>query len=426
MQFIPLPKNSLAFSRFFCLSLIGGVIFFSGISINNSPYSSLFPLPHFLNSPHPRKEFPMLNWLTSYFNKKSPQTTATFLTCPYPMNENPDEHLRRNRHWVYVAVRAISGRIAGTPLRFVRKDANGNSSPLPWDHPLPKLFREVNPFDTAISLWMKTVESLELTGNAYWKIDADENGLPIALWPLPASGMRIIPSDVSFIEGYEWRWGTRTLRFAADEIVRIVYPSPESPYYGASPLAAAMDSVKSHEAMKEAERRSFENGAFPGLALTTEEKLSPDARIRLEEQFSQHYAGPHRAGRAIVLEQGLKLRPFTFSPREMDFLESSKLARDEILAVFGVPAAAAGIAEDVNRSSADGVLQAFAENTILPKLRLIEAQLTQDICCLFGDDCAAVFDNPLPSSRQQDREDMIARLQNGITTPEEERKRMGL
>jgi hypothetical protein len=110
----------------------------------------------------------------------------------------------------------------------------------------------------------------------------------------------------------------------------------------------------------------------------------------------------------------------------MDFLESSRMTRDEILSVFGVPAAVAGISEDVNRASAEAMLYTFAENTILPKLRLIEAQLTQDLCSTFDSRIEANFESPVPSLRSEDRADMIARIRNGITTVEEERLRLGL
>ena len=340
-----------------------------------------------------------------------------------PWRDDPARQVAQNRHWVYVAVRAIAGRVAGTPLTI----AHGiTGERVDWNHPLAQLLREVNPFDTAVSLWMKTVTFLELTGNAYWHVANDEAGQPAEIWVLPAPHMRVLPDPERFVAGYEYRRGAVVERFDAAEIIHLKYPSAESVHYGGGPLAAAAESVAAHFAMKEAEKRSFENGAFPGLALMTDEKLAPDTRARLEEQFSQHYAGPQRAGRAIVLEQGLKLRPFTFSPREMDFLESSRAARDEILAVFGVPPAVVGMADNVNRASAEAMLWTFAENTILPKLRLIEAQLTQDVCRRFGEACAARFENPVPTIRAEERLDMIARLEQGVTSPDEERSRLGL
>ncbi len=98
----------------------------------------------------------------------------------------------------------------------------------------------------------------------------------------------------------------------------------------------------------------------------------------------------------------------------------------DMFAAVAYHADVAGLSEDVNRSSAEAMLWTFAENTILPKLRLIEAQLTQDLCPAFGEGIIASFANPVPDSREEERQDMIARLQYGVTTPAEERLRLGL
>lgn len=340
-----------------------------------------------------------------------------------PWRDNPYEQVRHYRHWVYVAVRAIASRVSGTPLDFYRIDTGER---LDASHPIRRLMREVNPFETAVSLWQRTMMFLELTGNAYWYAPKNALGAVAELWMLPSQHMHVVPDKERFIKGYTFRNGGIEENFSADEIIHLKYPSPESPFYGSGPLQAAADAVDSHEAMKTAERRTFENGVFPGLAVQTAEKLSSDVRKRLEESLRQGFSGPDRAGRALILEQGLTVRPFTYSPREMDFLESARVTRDEILSVFGVPAAVAGVSEDVNRASAEAMLWTFSENTILPKLRLLDAQLTQDLCARFDPRIEARFGSPLPKARADDRADMVARIQSGITTINEERSRLGL
>lgn len=340
-----------------------------------------------------------------------------------PRLDNPLQQIQQYSGWVYVAVRAISSKVASTKLTFIDSEQN---TPLEYSHPLNELFREVNPFDTSVSLWTKTMMFLELTGNAYWYTPKNDLGEIAEIWLIPSQNMKVIPDKNNFIAGFEYRSGTECETFTTDEIIHLKYPATDSLYYGTGTLQAAAESVAAHTAMKRAERKSFEHGAFPGLAIQTEEKLSPTVRKRLEEAFASGFSGAERAGRTLILEQGLKVRPFTFSPREMDFLESSKMTRDEILAVFGVPAAVAGISENVNRASAEAMLYTFAVNTILPKLRMIESQLTQDICRKFGGSIAASFTDPTPRMRSEERADIELRLKYGITSAEEERKTMGL
>jgi len=51
----------------------------------------------------------------------------------------------------------------------------------------------------------------------------------------------------------------------------------------------------------------------------------------MEKRIQQKYASPENAGRPMMLEKGLKAHPISLSPRELDFLRSSLLTRDEIL-----------------------------------------------------------------------------------------------
>lgn len=351
------------------------------------------------------------------------QSYSPYGNYPAPWQDNPHEQIRHYRHWVYAAVKAIASKISGTPLNFFRNDTGEK---IPAAHPINMLMRAVNPFETSVSLWMKTAMYLELTGNAYWYVPKNIFGTITEIWVIPSQYMKVIPDMKNFISGYAFSNGTVEESFSKDDIIHLKYPSPHSVFYGKSPLQAAASSVDAHEAMKESERRSFENGVFPGVAIKTSEKLSKDVRERLEATVRRGFSGPERAGKAIILEQGLSMQPFTFSPREMDFMQSSKITRDEILAVFGVPAAVAGISEDVNRASAEAMLYTFAQNTIIPKLRLLEAQLTQDLCITFDNRIEAKFEDPTPAVRSEDRADMVARIKNGITTPVEERLRLGL
>ncbi len=341
---------------------------------------------------------------------------APFGDAPAPWADDPHEQVRHYRHWIYAAVRAIATRVAGTPLAFVRTDTGERLDPA---HPLPALLAEVNPFDTAVSLWTRTMIHLELTGNAYWYAPANALGRVAALWLLPSQHMRVVPDRARFVGAYLFRATGVEGRFGPGGVIHLKYPGPESAYYGKGPLQAAAGSVDSHEAMKTAERRSFANGAFPGLAVQTGEKLSADVRKRLEEALRRGFGGPDRAGRALILEQGLSVRPFTFSPREMDFLESSRMTRDEILAVFGVPAAVAGISEDVNRASAEAMERIFYRNTVAPKLALLAQQIQQDLLGAYPARLRCEFAPGLPDDRRERRQDAVAAFDRGALSRDE-------
>src|SRR3954466_14302787 len=86
----------------------------------------------------------------------------------------------------------------------------------------------------------------------------------------------------------------------------------------------------------------------PGLrgALSTEKRLTDVQFARLKEEIRQKYSGPQNAGRPLLLEDGLQWQQFSFSPKDMDFLESKHTTARDVCTVFGVPPMLLGIPGD--------------------------------------------------------------------------------
>jgi len=243
---------------------------------------------------------------------------------PAAWADDPEEQVRHYAHWVYAAVRAISGRIAGTDLDvFVRRGDEVEELTDPA-HPLLRLLDEVNPFQTHYGLWESTVMFLELTGNAYWYLADNRLGVPAEIWLIPSQKVRVVPHPKRFIEGYVVRHEGSEVRLDAREVIHLKYPNPRSPYYGRGPLQAAAASVDTHEKLKRAEWSAFDHGLLTDLALETDQRLSEAVVERLREQVRRKYAGPENAGRPLILEAGLKANRIALTPREMNFLQTRR------------------------------------------------------------------------------------------------------
>lgn len=342
---------------------------------------------------------------------------------PAAWSEDPVEQVRHYKHWVYAAAQAIAFQVASTRLALYARTRSGVEEVA--EHPFLELMERVNPFHTRFWLWAETMTFLELTGNAYWHIAPNRLGAPAEIWLAHSQHMRVVPDRREFVRGYVYSRGGEEVFFRREEIIHLRYPNPGDLHYGRGPLQAAADSVDAHEFMKRAEWNSFRNGVYPSLALESDQELTEETIERLRVTFEQKYGGPGQAGRPLVLERGLKAKPVSLSPREMDFLRSGRATRDEILAIFRVPAAVMGLSEDVNRSVAEAMDLIFAKYCIAPKLRLIEGQLNQELLPRFDARLFCRFEGVIPEDREQARADMEANLRHGVTTINEERRRMG-
>ena len=160
--------------------------------------------------------------------------------------------------------------------------------------------------------------------------------------------------------------------------------------------------------------------------LQTEQTLTDQTVTRLEEKLQAKFSGRDNWHRPLVLEQGLKASPWTLTPAEMDFLNSSRMTRDEILAVFRVPPPITGIVENMGLG-ADiwfGARVMFCEGTIQPKLDLIGQALTRDLGRRYGPDVAvelpglfAAEPGPTPQGRRTGREARPADFQRDPQEP---------
>ncbi len=130
-------------------------------------------------------------------------------------------------------------------------------------------------------------------------------------------------------------------------MIHLKYPNPLDPHLGLSPLQANALAVDANTELLRARVQTFQNGPRPGVVLRTEQTLTDQTVSRLEDKIQAKFAGRDNWHRPLILEQGLAASPWTLTPVEMDFLNSSRMTRDEILAVFRVPAPIMGVVENM-------------------------------------------------------------------------------
>jgi HK97 family phage portal protein len=342
------------------------------------------------------------------------------------------EQLRNYQSWVYAAVNAIAQEVA-RQRPFVYRNtgqAEHEQMPLAQEHPLVRLLDNPNPWLTPWELWYLTVVYLELTGNCYWYTAPRRiGGAPGELWIVPSPWVRVIPDANTYVRTYEVAVpGAAAEYFAPDEIIHLKYPNPLDPHYGLSPLQANALTVDANTELLKSRYQAFHAGQRPGIVLHTDQALSEPAVRRLEEKITSRFAGRENWQRPLVLEQGLKASPWTLTPAEMDYLNSARMTRDEIFALFRVPGPIAGLVENVGLG-ADiwfGARVMFCEGTVQPKLELIGQALTRALARRYDSNIAITFPECSPRNQEQRRKDDELDAKMGLRTYNEIRKSRGL
>jgi HK97 family phage portal protein len=81
----------------------------------------------------------------------------------------------------------------------------------------------------------------------------------------------------------------------------------------------------------------FANSARPDYALTTDQKLSPEAIESMRAQIDERHQGPANVGRPMLLTNGLDIKTLTMPLEDMQLLETRKFQIEEIARVYGIP-----------------------------------------------------------------------------------------
>lgn len=338
---------------------------------------------------------------------------------------NKASMLASYKSWVYAVVSIRAKAIAAANFRVYAQTGADELTEVRPDHPLVRLLAEVNPVSTKSELLYVTSAHQDLTGDAYWYTPLNGLGIPGEAWVLPPDRMSIIPTKDGGILRYELNNGEQKIPFEPSEIVHFKHPNPSSFYYGQSVLMAAAASSDIDEFAHEYQRRFYQNFAVPPYALKVEGTLRDDTRTRMLADWNREYGGTRNSGKVGLLEGGLSVERIGINPKDLDWLSSNRATRDDILAIFGVPASKLGLVEDVNRANAEANDYTFSANVIEPILSMMDERLTQDLARKYDERLVVKHDSTVSNDEERQARVSAMRIAGGIATVNEEREAQG-
>lgn len=341
---------------------------------------------------------------------------------------NPKDMIATYESWVYACASKNAQTLAKHSVGLYRwkKDGNDWISDEVMDHPFLNLMKNVNPYMNEYELKEITSIFQDLTGNAYWYVAKNRFGIPAEIWVLPSHKMKIIPSASNFISHYEMHDGGRVTKFDVNEIIQFKLPNPFNPYYGLSRIQASAYAVESNQFQKRYELALFQNQARPDGILSTDKPMNPNTIKLIKDQWQSKHQGVENAGSTAVLDNGLKYQQIGISPRELDFMMSREMTREEICAIFGTPLAKLGIVKDVNRANAEALNASYIEETIEPVAIRLQEKLTEKLAPMFGDENLHMrFKNLSITDKEFMLKERESNIRSYVTTINEERIAMG-
>lgn len=270
-------------------------------------------------------------------------------------------------------------------------------------HPILDLLNIPNPNQAGSAFIESLVGHLLLSGNAYIQAIFDGNNIPRELYALRPDRMKVIPGASGLPQAYEYTIENDKRYLNCDPeqgnvaVLHFKHFHPLNDWYGMSPIEAAARSIDQHNVVAEHNLSLLQNGGRPSGALMFRPSpngtpLTDGQREGLREDIKNIYEGSTNAGKVLVLEGDFDWKEMGLSPKDLDFIEGKNLSAREIAQAFGVPPILVGIPGDATFANYKEARYHLWEDTIVPLIESIVAELNLWLCPFFGKNLKLGYD----------------------------------
>ena len=281
------------------------------------------------------------------------------------------------RSYTFACVNARAENISKAKIYLYKKNPNDQQDEIK-SHPFIDLISNPNKRNQTFSeLLQKIATSLDLYGNAFLYVHRGLEGKPAALYHLPSKNVKInLNKEMSEISSYDYTTNNGVVNYKPKDIIHFLIPNPDSSFEGKSTIAGFNFTLEIDYLQNLYQRNFYKNDASIGMLLESDHELPAEIYERYTNQFKQLYSGAINTGKTLLLEGGVKAKPYQAFPKDVEILPSRKLIRDEIMRIFRVPKIILGITDDVNRANSQESIKIFNDYVIKPFAKInIESKL---------------------------------------------------
>lgn len=297
-----------------------------------------------------------------------------------------------NNIWVYRCVSVTARAVASIPLEVYNGDDDEKVAIS--NHPIQQLINAPNEEESRNDFFEKWAAFLLLSGNAYVELNGTSDKKP------PQEMFIWRPDRTMLVPGEE---GIERVRYAInggyvdmpyERMIHTKYFHPTDDYYGLSPLQVAMRTIDTDNATNDWNNALINNYAAPGgvFKVPQDTRLNEAQLHRITKVIRRMFGGGQNAGKTHLLEGGIEWQQLGLSPKDMDFIDSRKMSREEICAVFGVPPQMVGIQDNSTYNNYREARQSFYEDTVLPLVDKIASSINHKLVPLVDERVIVGYD----------------------------------
>jgi HK97 family phage portal protein len=143
---------------------------------------------------------------------------------------------------------------------------------------------------------------------------------------------------------------------------------------GVSRLSRAAATFRTAIELQTFSESLYRNGTAPSGAVKHEAKLSAEAVATLRQRFETAHQGSQKAGKVLILDQGLTWQPMSISPEDAELLASRRFSVEELARIYSTPPPLCGDFSHSSFTNSETASKWFSMFCLTPIVRKIESE----------------------------------------------------
>lgn len=315
------------------------------------------------------------------------------------------------------------GRLELTPGSVATKHIQGMTDDMVeiTDHPILDILNDVNPWEEGYSFRYSQYADLQIFGR-YMTLLVGPNGQPpVDLVRLLPHKVKIIRDPVEFVSGYIYGSGPDKQTFSPDEVLWHKLYDPADPWGGVGPVQAWLRAIDADFAIEAFQEWLYTRGGTPDFVISHKAPMNRVQKNEMLSEWRRMFGDLRRRIANLMFFQATdsndSINRLSETNRELQFTDSKKDARDELISAFGVSKAMI-TSDDVNRANAREASPTHMRYTIWPMIRRNEDVYNQRLLPKWSDNLVLIHENPIHEDRQIRIQERRSLLDSGGTINE--------
>jgi len=273
---------------------------------------------------------------------------------------------------VWSAVNFLSRTLAAIPIKLYQKGADGRET-VDGDPVGSLLNHAANDETTAFAFRRGLWQDVFTSGRSVSFIELDKAGRPINLWPLDTENVLVVRKNGRTF--YNYRDGSRTVTYAASEVLDLCFMPGASRLSARSPVYSHADTINLALSITRYGARFFKNGGVPSFVITGPFTTAGGATRAAKElqEAVKNMAAEGRNG--VALPEGHTITALGLDPEKMQMVDAQRFLIEQIARIYNMPPA---FLQDLTHGTFSNVEQQdlqLVKHVIAPWVAYFEAEV---------------------------------------------------